>query len=71
MMVKVRLIRKLAERIDGVDLSDHAVGEVLDVPEHDMQLLVAEGWATPRERRTATAHDSPRRERRHKKSDVF
>jgi hypothetical protein len=41
----VRLTRKLAERIDGIDLSRHKVGDVLIVPSHQARLLVAEGWA--------------------------
>jgi len=48
-------MRKFAERLDGVDLSDHAVGVVLDLPERDTRLLVAEGWATLGERRKAVA----------------
>jgi hypothetical protein len=30
--LKVRLTKKYAENIDGVDLADHAVGEMLDSP---------------------------------------
>ena len=40
----VRLRRKLAERIDGIDLSNHAVGDVIDLPERKARILVAEGW---------------------------
>jgi len=41
----VRLTRKLAERVDGVDLSRSHEGDVLDLSRHDAQLLMAEGWA--------------------------
>ena len=41
----VRLTRKLADKIDGVDLSGHQVGDVIVVPSHQARLLVAEGWA--------------------------
>jgi hypothetical protein len=43
--MRVRLTRKLAEAIDGVDLSGHAVGETFDLARRDAQLLMAEGWA--------------------------
>jgi hypothetical protein len=43
----VRLIRKYAERIDGVDLRAHAVGDVFDLPATDARLLIAEKWAIP------------------------
>jgi hypothetical protein len=45
--VRVRLIRKLAALIDGVDLSRHSVGEVIELPQREAQLLIAEGWAMP------------------------
>lgn len=67
MRVQVRLTKKLAEVIDGVDLSDRRVGEVVDLPRHDAEILLAEGWASSvespfgaRTRRTA-ADDRPRR----------
>jgi hypothetical protein len=41
----VRLTRKLAECVDGIDLSRSREGDVLDLSSHDAQLLVAEGWA--------------------------
>ena len=43
--VRVRLIRKLADTIDGVDLSNYTVGDVLNVEASEARLLVAEGWA--------------------------
>ena len=41
----VRLIRKYADMIDGVDLEDADVGDRLDLPKHDADVLIAEGWA--------------------------
>jgi hypothetical protein len=45
--VKVRLTKKLAECIDGVDLANRRVGEVLDLSVEDARLLLAEAWAEP------------------------
>ena len=43
--MRVRLIRKLALQIDGIDLTNHEVGDTIDLPEAKAHLLVAEGWA--------------------------
>ena len=43
--VRVRLTRRLANYIDGVNLSAHHVGDVFDVTPHDGDLLLAEAWA--------------------------
>jgi len=43
--MRVRLTRKLAEQIDGVDLSRHNIGDCFDLPESEGRLLVAEEWA--------------------------
>ena len=45
--MRVRLTRKLAKHIDGVDLTAHEVGDVLDLPAREAHLLVAEQWAIP------------------------
>src|SRR5262245_27918920 len=45
--MQVLLTRKLAECIDGVDLSNHQVGDILELPAHDAHLLIAEEWARP------------------------
>jgi hypothetical protein len=58
--MQIRLTRKLAESIDGVDLSHDEVGKVIDVPLHDAQMLIAEGWGSPAE----TAADRARRPRK-------
>ena len=41
----VRLIRKHAEMIDGVDLEGVAVGDRIRLLPRDADLLIAEGWA--------------------------
>ncbi|MBI4265121.1 MAG: hypothetical protein HY657_12165 [Acidobacteria bacterium] len=54
--MKVRLTRRLAECVDGIDLSRRGVGDVLDLSEREARTLVAEGWAVPLESR----HRTPR-----------
>jgi hypothetical protein len=43
----VRLTQKLAECLDGVDVSTRSVDEIFDLPSRDAELLIAERWATP------------------------
>jgi hypothetical protein len=58
--MKVRLTRKYAERIDGIDLRNQQVGDVIDMPEPQARLLLLEQWALP-ERREEQRPDPPRR----------
>ena len=44
-VVSVRLLRKYAESIDGVNLQNATVGDRLDLPPRDANILIAEGWA--------------------------
>jgi hypothetical protein len=46
-IVGIRLTRKLADCIDGVDLSRWSVGETIRLEVRDALLLIAEGWAEP------------------------
>jgi hypothetical protein len=57
--MRVLLRRKLADHIDGVDLSGHNVGDVFDLPWSDARLLIAEQWAVP-ERRLLAREEGPR-----------
>jgi hypothetical protein len=50
--MRVRLTRKLAETIDGIDLSRSRVGDLIDLSQHDAEVLVAEGWATSADARS-------------------
>ena len=50
-VMAVRLTRKLADMIDGIDLSAARVGDVLHLPWNGAWLLIAEGWAEMIERR--------------------
>jgi hypothetical protein len=43
--MRVRLIRKFAETIDGIDISHCRVGDVLELSLDDARILIAEGWA--------------------------
>jgi hypothetical protein len=45
--MRVRLMLKFADRIDDVDLQGCEVGDVLELPEAEARLLVAERWAVP------------------------
>jgi len=43
----IRITRKLANYLDGVDLTDYGAGDVIDLPEGHARLLIAENWAVP------------------------
>ena len=43
--VLLRLTKKLAEKVDGIDLSRFRKGDKISLPPRDAMLLVAEGWA--------------------------
>jgi hypothetical protein len=44
-MTRVRLTRKFANRLNGVDLSTRRVGEVLTLQSDAAWILINEGWA--------------------------
>jgi hypothetical protein len=57
----VRLIKKFAERLDGIDLSAYKPGDTLDLEPSEAALLLAEGWAVregPRHHLSAASHTS-------------
>lgn len=43
----IRLTRKLAQRLDGIDVSPYQVGDVFELTRAEGELLIAEGWAEP------------------------
>ena len=45
--MRVRLTRRLAERINDVDLSQRSVGDIFDLLLRDARMLIAQGWAVP------------------------
>jgi hypothetical protein len=63
--MKVRLTRKFAEFVNGVDLRHRRIGDVVDLSHHEAELLLAEDWAEPAEDASrAEAADAPRQSRR-------
>jgi hypothetical protein len=45
--MRVRLIKKFADIIDGVDLRGRSVGDLLNLKPREAKLLLAEQWAVP------------------------
>jgi hypothetical protein len=45
--MRVQLTRKLAECLDGVDISTHLEGDIFELPDRQAELLIAEQWAIP------------------------
>jgi len=43
--MRVKLTRKLADHLDGIDLSECREGAILALPDRDAELLIAEQWA--------------------------
>ena len=43
--LRVRITRKLADQLNGLDLSRVRVGDVLELSERDAAMLIREGWA--------------------------
>jgi CheY-like chemotaxis protein len=61
--MRVRLIKKLAEMLDGVNLGAHTPGDVFDLTVPEARLLIAEGWAVSENRRkflSAASHSNAR-----------
>jgi hypothetical protein len=57
--IRVRLTKKFANMIDGVDLSRYMVGQTLKVTPAEARVLTAEGWAEPVEPRTRRESAEP------------
>jgi hypothetical protein len=63
MRVKVRLTRKFANILNGIDLSHVRAGEDVELEAREAQMLIAEGWANAPDR----GADRPTRRRRSRK----
>lgn len=66
-VMQVRIIRKFADFINGVDLSRIQVGDVITVPVREGRILIAEQWAVAHDGRSDTRPASADRPRRDKK----
>jgi len=53
--MKVRLVRKHSEHIDGISLEGREPGDLLDLPPEQARLIIAEQWAVPERREQAIA----------------
>jgi hypothetical protein len=62
--MKVVLLRKLADVMDGVDVRSYSPGDVVDLPVRDAHLLIIESWAIPDRRRSDKGCEVERRHRR-------
>jgi hypothetical protein len=45
--LRIRLTRKLASWLNGIDLTHLKVGDVVYLPERAAMMLILEGWAEP------------------------
>ena len=43
--MRVRIVRKLANWMDGIDLSNCGVGDLVDLAERHARIMIAERWA--------------------------
>ena len=47
--MRIRLVRKFANAINGIDLATVRVGDIVDLKIHQAVMLIREGWAEPLE----------------------
>lgn len=58
--MKVKLTRKLARILNGIDLAGNHEGDIINMPDDDARLLIAEGWAAPAGQEGAREQDRHR-----------
>jgi hypothetical protein len=46
-VIRIRLIRKLAAVLNGIDVSRLSVGDVIELPDSAARMMIAERWAEP------------------------
>ena len=46
-MIRVRLAKKLAAFMNGVDVSALNIGDIIELPDSAARMMIAEGWAAP------------------------
>ena len=44
-MIHIRLTKKLAAVLNGVDVSTFRVGDIIELPDAAAIMMIAEGWA--------------------------
>jgi hypothetical protein len=75
--MRVRIVRKLADRVDGIDLTNCDVGEVIELPDPDGRLIIAEEWGVfaRRQADVGTGRDNAvgqaQGDRRHIEGDLY
>lgn len=62
-MKRIRLTRKLALVLNGVDVSALSVGDVMELPDSAADMMIAERWAEPAVEPNITHLLSPDKER--------
>jgi hypothetical protein len=55
--MRIRLVRKFANAINGIDLASLSVGDVVELKLPQAVLLIREGWAEPLEEASGSASD--------------
>jgi hypothetical protein len=55
--MRVKLIRKFANALNGVDLTRVRVGDIMELKPYQAALLIHEGWAEPLEEQSGSASD--------------
>lgn len=57
--MRIRLIKKLAELLNGINLNPYRVGEEFDCAEGVGRMLILEGWAEPVESESGLDNEQP------------
>ena len=55
--MRIRLVRKFANAINGIDLASVSVGDVVELKVSQAVLLIREGWAEPLKEESANIPD--------------
>lgn len=56
---RIRLTKKLAAALNGLDISALRVGDVIELPDSAARMMIAEGWAEPEAAPARTSLVSP------------
>ena len=57
MRVRVRLIRKYANVLNGIDLTTIRIGDTVELTSYQAEMLVREGWAVKVTRKSGRVFD--------------